>query len=82
MDLSPEEIKEVMQIFQSEATDQIKDLNQGLLELEKNPDNLPLLESLFRVAHSIKGASRMLGLTPIELISHELEELLGLIIKR
>ena len=79
MDLSADELKEVMQIFQSEANDQIKDLNQGLLDLEKNPTDASLLESLFRVAHSIKGASRMLGLTPIELISHELEEILGLI---
>lgn len=77
MNLSPEELKEVLSIFKAEAIDQIKILNNGLLELEKNPKNKGNVEEIFRTAHSIKGSSRMLGLEPIELISHELEDLLG-----
>lgn len=79
MNLSPEELKEVLTIFRAEAVDQITILNKGLLELEKNPDNQSNIEEIFRTAHSIKGSSRMLGLEPIELIAHELEDVLGLV---
>lgn len=77
MNLSPEELKEVLNIFRAEAVDQIRILNNGLLELEKNPSDKGSIEEIFRTAHSIKGSSRMLGLLPIEHISHEMEDVLG-----
>jgi two-component system chemotaxis sensor kinase CheA len=77
MNLSPEELREVLTIFRAEAVDQIKILNNGLLELEKHPSNQGAIEEIFRTAHSIKGSSRMLGLIPIEQVAHELEDVLG-----
>ena len=79
MDLSPEELKEVLNIFKVETTEYIKDLNSGFMKYEKDPDNQSNLDDIFRTAHSIKGAARMLGLTVIEQISHELEDSLGLV---
>ena len=79
MDLSHEELKEVIGIFRAESSQYIQQLNDGLLALEKGDDSTELIANLFRTAHSIKGAARMLGLLEIERIAHRLEDFLGLI---
>ena len=43
-------------------------------EIEKNPSNPAAIELLHRTSHSMKGAARMLGLTPIESIGRALED--------
>ena len=79
MDLTPEELKEVLNIFRVETTEYIKALNSGFLKYEEDPDNQDNLDDIFRTAHSIKGAARMLGLSVIEQVAHELEDTLGLV---
>ncbi len=68
---------EMRDIFRVESDEHLQALDDGLLRLEKDPLNRTVLEELFREAHSLKGASRMLGLTNIEAVSHRLEDLLG-----
>ena len=79
MDLTPEELKEVLNIFRAETKEYIKDLNNGFLIYEKKPNDEKNLADIFRTAHSIKGAARMLGLSVIEQVAHELEDTLGLV---
>jgi len=62
--------------FVSEAREHIISLREGLLALEKNPDDTDALNSVFRMAHTIKGASKMMKLTPISSVSHKLEDLM------
>ena len=62
--------------FIEEAREHINSLNQGLLNLEKNPDDSETLNSIFRAAHTLKGSSRMMKLTPIGEVAHKLEEVL------
>ena len=69
----------MLNIFKVETTEYINDLNSGLLKYEQDPNNSENLDDIFRTAHSIKGAARMLGLTVIEEVSHELEDILGLV---
>lgn len=61
--------------FSEEAREHIEALNQGLLSLEENPDR-ETLNAVFRAAHTLKGSSRMLKLTPISEVAHKLEEVL------
>lgn len=78
MDFQGEELKEILNIFQIESEEIIERLNITLLELEKSPTNKDLIVQLFRDAHSLKGAARMIGFSNTQNIAHKLEDLLGL----
>jgi len=69
------EYQHLWQIFREECREHIQKLNEGLLTLERQPDEAPLDETL-RSAHSLKGASRMMGLKTMEALAHGLETLL------
>ncbi|MBI1883276.1 MAG: response regulator [Chlamydiae bacterium] len=60
--------------FITEAQDYLTLLNQGLVRLEKEGSNLELLAELFRVAHTLKGASQMMGFMKIRTVAHQLED--------
>jgi len=59
--------------FKTETREHIQKLNQGLLKLEKNPEDKGLLESLMREAHTIKGSASMMGYRRISEIAHGME---------
>jgi len=71
------EDKELRDLFKIESAEHISRLENGFLRLEKEPENHALLEEVFREAHSLKGAARMLNLTGIEDLAHGIEEILG-----
>ena len=71
------EDKELAQLFKAESTEHLARLDDGLLRLEKNCTDPALLEEVFREAHSMKGAARMLGLFKIETSAHGLESILN-----
>ncbi len=70
------EDEELRGIFQAEASESLEKLEQGLLALEASPDHPELIESVFRVAHSLKGSAGMLGVSSIELLAHQFEDIL------
>jgi len=78
MDFLPEEFEEILNIFREEGEEQVQKLNQNLLKLEANPKSNEALSELFREAHSIKGAARMIGLNDIQVVAHKLEDIFGL----
>lgn len=71
------EDQELRDLFQIESEEHIQVIEKCLLTLEKNPKDYDTLHLIFREAHSMKGASRMLGISDIESIAHILEEVLG-----
>ncbi len=64
-----------LKIFREEADEHLKNLNEGLLELEKNPERADLIQVLLRSAHTLKGSARMLGLEEIGTIAHKMEDI-------
>ncbi len=78
MDFLPEEFEEILNIFREEGEEQVQKLNQNLLRLEANPKDSGAISELFREAHSIKGAARMIGLNDIQAVAHKLEDIFGL----
>lgn len=78
MDFSDEIVDEIYKIFQVEAEEIISKLNNSLLALEKNPHNKDAILMLFRDAHTLKGASRMVGFNSIQTVAHKMEDILGL----
>lgn len=78
MDFSEEMIDEIFKIFQVESEEIISKLNNNLLDLEKDPNNKDAILMLFRDAHTLKGASRMVGFGNVQTLAHKMEDILGL----
>ena len=67
---------ELIADFIVESKEHLETIEPNLLELEKAPDNLNLLNEIFRPMHSLKGASGFLGLNRINLLAHRSENIL------
>ncbi len=78
MDFLPEENEEILNIFREETEEIIQKLNNNLLQLENTPNDKDKLVYMFRDAHSLKGAARMIGFNNIQRLAHKIEDLLGL----
>jgi len=61
--------------FIEEASDNIHDLENALLELEENTSNKDLIERVFRAMHSLKGGGAMFGFVALSEFTHNLETL-------
>lgn len=75
MESGDQDYRRLFQIFREECEEHIQKLNEGLLALERRPEEAPL-EEILRSAHSLKGAARMMGFKGIESLAHYLETLL------
>ena len=65
--------------FLIEASENLDQLDQDLIALEKQPDNPDRLGSIFRTVHTIKGTCGFFGFTKLSTVSHHGEHLLGLL---
>ena len=65
--------------FLIEASENLDQLDQDLVALEKQPDNPDRLGSIFRTVHTIKGTCGFFGFTKLSTLSHHGEHLLGLL---
>ncbi|PAF45843.1 chemotaxis protein CheW [Helicobacter sp. 11S02629-2] len=72
-----DEMQEIMEDFLIEAFEMIEQLDQDLVELENNPEDLDLLNRIFRVAHTIKGSSSFLNFDILTFLTHNMEEVLN-----
>ncbi|MDP1952374.1 MAG: chemotaxis protein CheW, partial [Betaproteobacteria bacterium] len=73
-------LKKLLATFRVEADEHIKAMSAGLIELEKNPAAgryAEIVESVFREAHSLKGAARSVNLKEIESVCQPLESVLA-----
>jgi two-component system, chemotaxis family, sensor kinase CheA len=68
---------ELREIYRSSSLEGIQQMETGLLTLEGNPDDTETLQEVFRIAHTIKGSSSLLGLDGIGRIMHRFEDVLG-----
>ncbi|HAM53276.1 MAG TPA: chemotaxis protein CheA [Nitrospiraceae bacterium] len=77
-DLSNEDLKTLHAVFSDEVLERIAELEQGLLQLERQPSDSDLLNAIFRAAHTIKGSSSCIGLQDVAHCAHAIEEILDL----
>ncbi|MGH7768839.1 MAG: hybrid sensor histidine kinase/response regulator [Candidatus Binatia bacterium] len=75
MEPGDQEYQRLFQIYREECAEHIQKLNDGLLALERAPQQAPI-DEILRSAHSLKGASRMMGFKNLEMLAHYLETLL------
>ncbi len=72
--------REMVVIFKAELDEHLETANGALLALEKGPspeEAEKLLEQFLRVAHSSKGAARVVNLSEIERLFHAMEDVLS-----
>ncbi len=72
-----DDLQEIMEDFLIEAFEMNEQLDQDLVELEHNPEDLGLLNRIFRVAHTIKGSSSFLNLNILTHLTHNMEDVLN-----
>ena len=60
-------------IFIAETDEQLQALDEGLIRLEREGENMELLQILFRAAHTLKGTAGMIGHKRMVTLTHSME---------
>lgn len=68
-----------MEMFIDESKEHLQSCNEHLLELEKSPEDLAIVNEIFRSAHTLKGMSATMGYTDIADLTHVMENILDAI---
>jgi two-component system chemotaxis sensor kinase CheA len=76
MEPGPDVTAEDLKVFLQEADEQLQLLDEDIIRLEKEADNVDLLQEIFRAAHTLKGSSGMLGFDKMAGLTHSMEDVL------
>ena len=69
-------LEQYLEVFIEESKEHLQICNDQLLELEKNPDNLAIVNEIFRAAHTLKGMSATMGYDDLAHLTHQMENVL------
>mgnify|MGYP003086917728 FL=1 len=72
-----DDMREIMEDFLVEAFELVEQIDHDLIELESNPEDLELLNRIFRVAHTVKGSSSFLNFDILTKLTHHMEDVLN-----
>lgn len=61
--------------FKSEAKELLDELEESLIDLEKQKDDLELVNNVFRNLHTLKGSGSMFGFEELASFAHQLENI-------
>jgi len=67
---------ELVKLFCAESQDLLRDIEQGVLVLEANPEDPDTLATVFRAFHTFKGNAAVMKLAELHRLAHEVESLL------
>ncbi len=70
---------EILQDFLVEAGEILEQLNEQLVELERNAEDLDMINAVFRGFHTIKGGAGFLGLEPMVAVCHRAEDVFNVL---
>jgi two-component system chemotaxis sensor kinase CheA len=70
------EMGQYLEIFTEETKEHLQGLNQCLLQLEQNPEDIPVVNEIFRAAHTIKGMAGTMGFNKMSKLTHDMENVL------
>lgn len=68
-----------LSMFIDESNDHLQALNENLLKLENDPQDLSIVQVIFRSAHTLKGMSATMGFEDLASLTHEMENVLDLV---
>lgn len=72
-----DEMESIIEEFMVETKEIVNALDANLVKLEREPDNLNLLNEIFRGAHTMKGAAGFLGFNELMKLTHKMEDILN-----
>lgn len=72
-----DEMKEIVESFIIETKELLDKLDNDLLQIEKRPNDVELLNSIFRYVHTIKGTSSFIGFEQMSELAHKFEDVLN-----
>jgi two-component system chemotaxis sensor kinase CheA len=76
------DINQYLSVFIDESKEHLQAMNENLLELENRPDDIGIIQHIFRSAHTLKGMSATMGFEDIAALTHEMENVLDQIRNR
>jgi two-component system chemotaxis sensor kinase CheA len=69
--------QEYRELFMAEALEYYDAMSRHLSELERNPQDTPALNELFRLMHNLKANARAMGFIDMGEVAHKMETLFG-----
>lgn len=73
------ELNQYLSMFIDESKEHLQAMNDNMLSLENSPDDISLVQSIFRSAHTLKGMSATMGFEDLASLTHEMENVLDLV---
>lgn len=67
---------EMTLMFLEESRDNIERFSENILILEKEPENIDVINELFRAAHTLKGMYATMGFDSFAELTHKMEDLM------
>lgn len=73
------DMNQYLNMFMEESKEHLQAINATLLQLEDQPDDLTLVQQVFRSAHTLKGMSASMGFEDLASLTHEMENVLDMV---
>ncbi|AZN40873.1 chemotaxis protein CheA [Paenibacillus albus] len=73
------DMNDYLSMFIDESNDHLQSLNENLLKLESAPEDISIVQIIFRSAHTLKGMSATMGFEDLASLTHEMENVLDLV---
>ena len=70
----PADMVQYLQVYIDESDEELEGLAQAILHLETDPQHAESLQRSFRMLHSLKGSSGMMGFEVAANLAHQLED--------
>jgi len=71
-------VEQYRSLFVAESEEHLQTINNAVLTLEKDPENITLLNEIFRSAHTLKGMSATMGFEALTKLTHKMEDVLDI----
>ncbi|MBA2870825.1 two-component system chemotaxis sensor kinase CheA [Anoxybacillus calidus] len=73
------DMSQYLEVFIDESKEHLQTINEQLLELEKSPEDVTIVNEIFRSAHTLKGMSATMGFEDLANLTHQMENVLDAI---
>ncbi|GAA0395419.1 chemotaxis protein CheA [Paenibacillus motobuensis] len=73
------DMNQYLSMFIDESNDHLQALNENMLELEQSPDDIGIVQVIFRSAHTLKGMAATMGFEDLSSLTHQMENVLDLV---
>lgn len=67
------DVSQYLEIFIDETDEHLQTLSDCIMELEKDPENMDVINEIFRAAHSLKGMAGTMGFKRMQHLTHDME---------